>query len=60
MKENFKAEREKPRQPLHDDEEFMELLEMVKVSRACSKGWHDKHLTTGLMLRIQTSLVDKP
>ena len=47
--ENFKAKRKKPRQPLYD-EEFTELLEMVRGNRAYSKVCHDKHLTTGLML----------
>ena len=56
MEENSKAKRKNPRQPLYDDEEFTELLEMVKRSRAYSKVRHDKHLTTGLMLRLQRSL----
>ena len=56
MEENSKAKRKNPRQPLYDDEEFTKLLEMVKRSRAYSKVRHDKHLTTGLMLRLQRSL----
>ena len=50
MEENSKAKRKKPRQPLYDEEEFTELLEMVRGSRAYSKVRHHKHLTTGLML----------
>ena len=60
MKENSKAKREKPRQPLYDEGEFTEMLEMVRGSRAYSKVRHDKHLTTGLMLRLQRTLVNKP
>ena len=60
MEENSKVKREKPRQPLYDEEEFTELLEMVRGSRAYSKVRHDKHLTTGLMLRLQRTLVKKP
>ena len=60
MEENSKAKRKKPRQPLYDEEEFTELLEMVRRNRAYSKVRHDKHLTTGLMLRLQRTLVNKP
>ena len=45
MEENSKAKRKKPRQPLYDDKEFTELLEMVRGFRADSKVCHDKHLT---------------
>ena len=34
MEENSKAKRKKPRQPLYDEEEFTELLEMLRGSRA--------------------------
>ena len=57
MEDNSKAKRKKPRRPLYDKEEFTELLEMVRGSRAYSKVRHDKHLTTGLMLRLQRALV---
>ena len=60
MEENSKAKRKKSRQPLYDEEEFTELLEMVRGSRAYSKVRYDKHLTTGLMLRLQRTLVNKP
>ena len=60
MEENSKAKQKKPRQPLYDEEEFTELLEMVRGSRAYSKVRHDNHLTTGLMLRLQRILVNKP
>ena len=60
MEENAKAKRKKPRQPLYDEEEFTELLEMVRGSRVYSKVRHDKHLTTRLMLRLQRTLVNKP
>ena len=52
MEENSKAKRKKPRQPLYDEEEFTELLEMVRGIRAYSKVHHDKHITTGLILRL--------
>ena len=60
MEENSKAKRKKPRQPLYDEEEFTDLLEMVRGSRAYSKVRHDKHLSAGLMLRLQRTLVNKP
>ena len=60
IEENSKAKRKKPRQPLYDEEEFTELLEMVRESRAYSKECHDKHLATGLMLRLQRTLVNQP
>ena len=60
MEENSKAKRKKTRQSLYDEEEFTELLEMVRGSRAYSKVRHDKHLTTGLMLQVQRTLVNKP
>ena len=60
MEENSKAKRKTLRQPLYDDKEFMEFLEMVRGLRAYSKVGHDKHLTTGLMLRLQRTLVNKP
>ena len=46
MEENSRAKRRKPRQLLYDDEEFTELLEMMRGSRAYSRVRHDKHLTT--------------
>ena len=58
-KENSKAKRKKPRQPLYDEEEFIELLQMVRGSRAYSKVRHDRHLTTVLMLRLQRTLVNQ-
>ena len=60
IEENSKAKRKKPRQPLYDEEEVAELLEMLRGSRAYSKVCHDKHLTTELMLRLQRTLVYKP
>ena len=60
MEENSKATRKKPRQLLYDEQEFTELLEMVRGSRAYSNVCHDKHLTIGLMLRLQRTLVNKP
>ena len=61
MEENSKAKRKKPRQLLYDEEVFMELLEMVRESRAYSNVGHDKHLTVGLnMLGLQRTLVNKP
>ena len=60
MEENSKAKRKNLRQSLYDEEEFTELLEMVRGSRAYSKVRHDKDLTTGLMLRLQKTLVNKP
>ena len=58
MEENSKANGKKPKQPLCDEEGFTELLEMVRGSRAYSKVRHDKHLTTGLMVRLQRILVN--
>ena len=60
MEDNSKTKRKKPRQPLYDEEEFTESLEMVRGSRASSNVRHDKNLTTGLMLRLQRTLVNKP
>ena len=60
MEENSKAKRKKPRKPLSDDKELAEFLEMVRGLRAYSKVRHDKHLTTGLMLRLQRILVNWP
>ena len=60
MEENCEAKRKKPRQPLYDDKEFTELLEIVRGFRAYSKVRHDKHLTAGLMPRLQRTLVNKP
>ena len=48
IEDNSKAKREKPRQPLYDEEEFTELLGMVRGSRAYSKVRHHKHLTAGI------------
>ena len=63
IEENSKAKRKKPRQPLYDDKEFTEFkqfLEIVRGFRAYSKLHHDKHLTTGLMLPLQRTLVNNP
>ena len=60
MEENSKANRKTSRQAFYDDKELTELLQMVRGFRAYSKLRHNKHFTTGLMLRLQKTLVNKP
>ena len=60
MEANSKAKQKKPRQPLYDDKEVrLSLLEMVRGRRAYSKICHNKHLSTGHMLQLQRTLVNK-
>ena len=43
MEENSKTKRKKPRQPLNNDKEFTEFLEMVRGFRAYSKVRQASH-----------------
>ena len=59
IEENSKTKRKKSKRPIYADKEFMVLFEMVKGGRAYSKVQHDKHFTTGLMLELQRTAVNR-
>ena len=57
QEENLKETVRKPGDPLHDDQDFMELIRLIKGSSAYSNVCQDKSQTTSLLVRVQRTLV---
>ena len=58
LKEEHLRERvRKPDDPLYDDQDFMELIRLIKGSSTYSKVCQDKSQTTKLLVRAQRTLV---
>ena len=47
----------KPDDPLHDDQDFMELIRLIKGSSAYANVSQDKSQTTSLLVRVQRTHV---
>ena len=57
QEENSRKRVRKPDDPLHDDQDFVELIRLIKESCAYSKVCQDKIQTTSLQVRVQRTLV---
>ena len=59
QEENLIERDRDPDDYLYDDQDFMELIPLIKERSAYSKVFQDKSQTTSLLVRVQRTLVGK-